>query len=93
MGVRNSTAFGDALNRTSNTFKTLVDNRAKTPNRFGTQGIANMGSDSKQRLNDSNILRSSGSTHSLLNGMTKMKESKCSRLSESRSFEQLLNTP
>ena len=43
-------------------------------------------------MNDSGYhLRSSGSAQSLLSGMKKLRDSKCSRMSESRSFDQLLS--
>lgn len=80
-GFRSSKAFGQTLQqKTSNSFKTMIESRAKTP----TQN-------SNKKMNDSGLLRSSGSAQSLLSGMKKLRDSKCSKMSESRSFDQLLN--
>lgn len=94
-GMRTSTNFATNLQqRTSNSFKNLIDSRSKTPNRLNSPSrFGELNSNSKKNMTDSNWMRSSSSSQSLLQGVKKLRESKCSKLNESRSSEHMLVAP
>ena len=75
--------------RTSNSFRNMLESRSKTPTRIAFAEVCQ-----KQNSQIGSVgLRTSGSAQALLQGVhqNKLKDSRSSKLAESRSFEQLIN--